>query len=90
MFTPAGIRLRSSSTCARTPRATATVLVPGWRWMARMTEGLPLNHDALRLFCTSSRTWPRSPRCTGAPLRYVTARRRNAAASWSWPLACTV
>ena len=49
--------------------ATATVLVPGCRWMARTIARSPLYQLAVLLFCTSSVTWPRSPRRTGAPLR---------------------
>ena len=51
-------------------RRPATVLVPGWRWIASTIARWPLNQLATRLFCTSSITSPRSRSRTGAPLRH--------------------
>ncbi len=67
--TEGGIWERRSLTTAFTRSATATVLVPGCRWMARTTARWPLNQLARLVSCTLSTTLPRSPRRTGAPSR---------------------
>jgi hypothetical protein len=69
MSTDAGICPRRLSTSALTRSATATVLVPGWRWIASTTARSPLNQLARLVSCTLSTTRPRSRRCTGAPSR---------------------
>ena len=51
---------------------------------------LPFTQLAVRLFCTSSITWPRSLTRTGEPLRQATIRSPKSFAFASWPLACTV
>ena len=48
---------------------TSTVLVPGWRWMAKMMARWPLNQLATLSFSTLSKTWPISFSRTGLPLR---------------------
>ena len=96
MVMPAGTLARSLGSSALTLSATSTVLVPGWRWMASVIErrsgwsvsGAP-NHEAVLSFCTLSTTVATSRSRIGAPLRYVTTRLPNSAASLSWPLACT-
>ena len=67
--TDGGIWPRRLSTSALTRSATATVLVPGWRWMASTTARSPLNQLARLVSCTLSTTRPRSRRRTGAPSR---------------------
>ena len=56
-----------------TSSATATVLVPGWRWIASTTErcifSALANHDAVLSSSTLSTTVPSSSRRTGDPLR---------------------
>ncbi len=69
MSTEGGICERRSATAALTRSATATVLVPGWRWIASTTARWPLNQLARLVSCTLSSTRPRSPRRTGAPSR---------------------
>ena len=48
---------------------TSTVLVPGWRWMARMTARLLLYQATILSFSTLSMTLPSSSSRTGVPLR---------------------
>src|ERR1041385_9074475 len=55
-LTEGGSWASSLGISALTAAATSTVLVPGWRWIARVIERAPLYHDATRLFCTSSST----------------------------------
>ncbi len=56
-----------------TASATATVFVPGWRWMASMTAALVrlalVAQAATLSFWTLSMTRPRSFSRTGEPLR---------------------
>src|SRR3954462_9147514 len=85
-----GISARSLATRSFTPLATATVLVPGWRWIASTTARSPLYQLATLLFSTLSSTVPSSSRWTGAPLRYATTIWRNSEAFWSWPFALIV
>ena len=58
----AGVCGRSCSTSALTRSATATVLVPGWRWIASTMARCPLNQLARLVSCTLSITRPRSRR----------------------------
>src|SRR5262249_16806809 len=51
---------------------TSTVLAPGWRWTARVTEGLSLYQLATLSFSTLSMTVATSCSLTGAPLGQVT------------------
>ncbi len=67
--TDAGRVPSNSGKRARTARTTATVLVPGWRWMARITERASLNQAAVLSFWTLSSTWPSSSSRTGRPPR---------------------
>ena len=69
---------------------TSTVLVPGWRWIARITERSSLYQLATLSVCTPSTTRPSSSSRTGEPLRYATMSGRKAAAFWSWPVAMTL
>ena len=55
---------------------TSMVLVPGWRWMARMTARSSLYHDATLSVWTLSMTRPSCSSLTGEPLRYATMRGR--------------
>ena len=66
---PCGSPDESVSTCAFTASTTCTALLPGWRWIASTTAGLPLNCARELSSCTLSSTRPRSCRRTGAPLR---------------------
>ena len=68
-WTEAGICGRSATSICFTASATATVLVPGCRWIARTMDGLPSNQLKLRLSWTSSSTRATSCSRTGAPLR---------------------
>ena len=74
--------------------ATATVFVPGCRWMARITERsmlLPvMNQAAVLLFSTLFVTLPIWSSRTGEPLRYATISGRYCAEFSNWPVACTV
>jgi len=88
--TEGGTCCRSRSTICRTASATATVFVPGCRWIASSIARSPLYQLPERGSCTPSITFPRSCSCTGEPLRYATTIERKAAASCSWPLAWTV
>ncbi len=65
----AGIWGRSATNICLTASATATVLVPGCRWIARTIDGLPSNQLKLRLSWTSSSTRATSCSRTGAPSR---------------------
>src|ERR1051326_2396676 len=60
---------RSLATMSRTAWATSIVLVPGWRWTARVIDLTPLYQLAERRSWTPSTTFPSSLRNTGAPLR---------------------
>ena len=51
---------------------TSTVLVPGCRWMARMTARLSLYQATILSLSTLSMTLPSSSRRTGVPLRQAT------------------
>jgi hypothetical protein len=65
-------------------------LVPGWRWIARITARSSLYQLATLSVCTPSITRPSSSRRTGEPLRYATISGRKASAFWSWPVAMTL
>ena len=83
--TDAGRSGRSRSTSALMRSATATVLVPGWRWMASTMARWPLNQLACLVSCTLSITRPRSASRTGAPSRNATTSAPKPAALVSWP-----
>src|SRR5436853_5197785 len=51
---------------------TSTVLAPGWRWTANVTERLSLYQLATLSFSTLSMTRAISCSLTGAPLRHAT------------------
>ena len=71
--TDAGNSLRKLGRRRCTAPATATVLVPGWRWIARMIErssrSRSQNQAAVLSFSTLSITRPSSCSRTGEPLR---------------------
>ncbi len=67
--TEAGRLLRKVGSRSLTACATATVLVPGWRWIARTTARSSTNQAAVLSFSTLSITRPSSSRRTGRPSR---------------------
>ena len=86
---PGSCALRAGS-FALTASTTAIVFEPGCLWIASVTTCLSSYQFPIRSFSTPSTTFPRSPSVTGEPLRYATIIVRYAAASKSWPFACTV
>ncbi len=88
-MTAAGSWRWISVIAALTRSATATVLVPGCRWMASTMARAPLNQLAALVSCTLSITRPRSPSRTGTPSRHATMSGRNASALSSCPSAST-
>ena len=78
--TDAGICERNFGIRALTARATSTVLVPGWRWIASTSARSSRNHAAVLSFSTLSMTRPRSSRRTGLPSRYATITGRYSSA----------
>src|SRR5512140_423245 len=72
MLTDGGRNERKLGRRSLTESTTLTVLVPGWRWTASVTDRAWLNHAAALSFWTLSITLPSSCRRTGAPLRYAT------------------
>src|SRR5215831_8960294 len=80
---------RSAIVCFTAP-ATATVLVPGCRWIASTMARVPSNQLAVLLSWTSSSTLATSCNRTGAPFLYATTSWRNSGALWIWPSARTV
>ena len=70
--TDAGICARNEGSSAFTASTTATVFVPGWRWMASVIPRSPLNQLAILSFSTQSIARPTSRTRTGMPFRYVT------------------
>jgi hypothetical protein len=86
----AGSSLRKAGSSFRMRSTTSTVFAPGWRCTARITPRWSTNHAAARSFSTLSTTCPSSSRRTGLPLRQATTAGRQASASMSWPVACTV
>ena len=64
--TPAGSECSSWGRAARMSATVCTMLAPGWRWMSRITAGLPLRADTTRSFSTPAITVPTSFRRRGA------------------------
>ena len=68
-LTEAGNCWRNCGMSARMASTTATVLVPGWRWIVMVTLRRPLNQLATLLFSTLSITFATCSKRTGAPFR---------------------
>src|SRR4029453_5752622 len=62
----------------RIESTTSMVLVPGWRWMARITDRSSLYQLATLSVCTLSTTRPSCSRRRGEPLRKGTRGGREA------------
>ena len=67
MRTCAGIERCSAGNAALIAATVCTMLAPGWRWMSRITAGLPLYQPATRSFSTPPTTVPTLESRTGAP-----------------------
>ena len=72
IVTHAGSCSRNDGSRALTALTTATVFVPGCRWIASTIDRSSLNQAAVLLFSTLSITCPSASRRTGLPLRYAT------------------
>ena len=68
-FTEAGSWDWNTGRIFRIESTTSMVLVPGWRWMARITDRSSLYQLATLSVCTLSTTRPSCSRRTGEPLR---------------------
>ena len=69
--TEAGICARKDGRSAFTASTTATVFVPGWRWIASVIPRSPLNQLAILSFSTESIARPTSRTRTGIPFWYA-------------------
>ena len=68
-FTDAGIWFLKVGKIFLMESTTWMVLVPGWRWMAKIMAREFLYQEAILSFSTLLSTWPRSARRTGWPFR---------------------
>jgi len=71
-FSEAGSAWRKVGSSARMLSTISTVLVPGWRWMARITARSSRYHEATLSVWTLLMMRPSSSSRTGEPLRYAT------------------